>query len=159
MISWLERFFGKEAANAPLAVSDSDLDRLLDLDIEAAKLAHQNWKIRLEAYLAGSSTEDLRPEHICFDDRCDLGKWLHGPARQRMGRFPGFTALLSEHKMFHYAASNVVSLYQAGQVERAQQMLEGQYTQFSAAVLERLSDLQYLVEREAGRSRRGAKRA
>lgn len=153
-MSFLSRFFGgKEAVNSS-QIDGSDFYAFDSLDIEAAKLAHDNWKIRLQAYLDGASTEDLRPEVICFDDRCDLGQWLHGPAKQRLGRFPGFTALLSEHKMFHYAASNVVALHKAGKQSEARKMMDTQYGHFSRAVLERLSDMQYLVEQRKRRQMR-----
>lgn len=115
------------------------------LDIDAAILAHENWKVRLDAYLAGRSTEDLRPEVICFDNRCDLGRWIHGPGAQRLGSYPGFAALTEHHRMFHYAASNVVSLAQAGKSAEAGRMLTGLYAQKSSAVLGALRELQAMI--------------
>ena len=41
--------------------------KLLDIDI--AIMAHENWNLRLQSYLQGNSTEDLRPEVVCCDDR------------------------------------------------------------------------------------------
>ena len=80
------------------------------LDFEMAIAAHENWKLRLQAFLEGTSTEVFASEQICFDDRCDLGKWIYSTGRAKLGSFPGFTALQGHHKMFHYAASNVVAL-------------------------------------------------
>ncbi len=117
------------------------------LDVETAMLAHQNWKLRLEAYLEGNSTEVFSPEVVCFDDRCDLGKWIHSAGQSRLGRFPGFTALMGHHKMFHYAASNVVSLYQAGKHTEAKKMLYSQFESFSTAVQKDLEMLHSLLER------------
>ena len=83
------------------------------LDFEMAIAAHENWMLRLQAFLEGTSTEVFASEQICFDDRCDLGKWIYSTGRAKLGSFPGFTALQGHHKMFHYAASNVVALAQA----------------------------------------------
>jgi len=127
--------------------SDSDFDRNVaeaadSLDIQVAISAHENWKIRLQAYLDGKSSEAFNADVICFDDRCDLGKWIHGTGQQRLGKYPGFTALVNSHKMFHYAASNVVTLAQAGKVNEARKMLDGQFSHFSTHVVGALNALQ-----------------
>lgn len=116
------------------------------LDIQTAIIAHQNWKLRLEAYLDGTSKEDFSPEVVCFDDRCDLGKWIHGSGQARLGRYPGFTALQGHHKMFHYAASNVVALSKAGKHAEAQKMLYSQFDSFSGSVVRDLESLQTMLE-------------
>ena len=115
------------------------------LDIQTAMVAHQNWKLRLESYLNGTSNENFAPEVVCFDDRCDLGKWIHGAGKARLGRYPGFTALQGHHKMFHYAASNVVALYQAGKTAEAEKMLHTQFDSFSGSVVRDLEMLEQLL--------------
>jgi Chemoreceptor zinc-binding domain len=146
MFQLLKIFFGVDEATDTRPPSDVDMrEAMLGLDIDMAKSAHENWKLRLEAYLAGRSQEAFSPETICFDDRCDLGRWIHGPGKTKLGRFPGFTALTSHHKMFHYAASNVVALYQAGRMEEAQRMLEHQLAEFSKNVTQDLDSLQQVA--------------
>ena len=49
--------------------------------------------------------------------------------------------------MFHYAASNVVSLYQAGKHTEAKKMLYSQFESFSTAVQKDLEMLHSLLER------------
>lgn len=124
------------------------------LDFEMAIAAHENWKLRLQAFLEGTSTEVFASEQICFDDRCDLGKWIYSTGRAKLGSFPGFTALQGHHKMFHYAASNVVALAlaQAGKTDEAHKMLEVQFAQHSAEVARDLQHLSAMV-REAGEDR------
>ena len=61
----------------------------------------------------------------------------------------GFTALQGHHKMFHYAASNVVALAQAGKTEEANKMLDVQFTQQSAEVVRDLRMLKALAEEAA----------
>ena len=114
---------------------------LHDLDIQVAISAHENWKNRLQAYLNGTSQEVFDANVICFDDRCDLGKWIHSSGKARLGQYPGFTALMSHHKMFHFAASNVVALQGRGKTAEADAILKGQFSQFSKSVVTDLNAL------------------
>jgi hypothetical protein len=140
MFGFFKSFFGNSVNDSLIA---EDAAQAMDaLDIQMAKAAHENWKLRLQAYLDGASTEDLSAETICFDDRCDLGQWIHGPGQQRLGRFPGFTALKGHHKMFHYAASNVVALAKAGREDEARKMLATQFAGFSKQVVDELDRLE-----------------
>ena len=115
------------------------------IDFETAIAAHENWKLRLRAFLEGSSSEKFVAEEICFDDRCDLGKWIYGTGKTQLGSFPGFTALVGHHKMFHYAASNVVALAQAGKIDEAGKILEMQFSQHSSEVTRELNMLRAIV--------------
>ncbi|RPE73182.1 chemoreceptor zinc-binding protein [Tibeticola sediminis] len=143
MFGFFKSFFGNSVNDSQIA---EEAAQAMDaLDIQMAKAAHENWKIRLQAYLDGASTEDLSAETICFDDRCDLGQWIYGPGQQRLGRFPGFTALKGHHKMFHYAASNVVALAKAGREDEARKMLNTQFAGFSKNVIAELEQLEAIV--------------
>ena len=42
---------------------------------------------------------------------------------------------MGHHKMFHYAASNVVALAKAGRSKDARTMLQGQFARFSGEVI------------------------
>lgn len=106
-----------EAANAILA----------ELDIDMALAAHENWKIRLQNSLHGTSSEVFRPEAICRDDVCDLGQWLHGAGQHHLGRFPAFAVLVARHRHFHLQASTLASLIQAGETDKAQHLMQGGY--------------------------------
>jgi hypothetical protein len=145
MLGFLKVFFGDSKHDSGLhdqvaqAVSEG-------LDIQMAAAAHENWKLRLMSFLDGMSTETFTAESICFDDRCDLGKWIHSTGKSRLGAFPGFTALVGHHKMFHYAASNVVALHKAGKKVEARKMLTGQLETFSRAVDEDLEMMHRIVE-------------
>ena len=155
MLDFVKRIFGGGDLKANLV--DSDMFQTVEsLDIDMAKAAHENWKHRLQAHLDGQSTEQFSAEVICFDDRCDLGKWIHGAGKARLGSFPGFTALLGHHKMFHYAASNVVALAKAGKAAEAKAMLNGQFAQFSREVV---TDLDLLDQLGSARRGAGARKA
>jgi len=151
MFGFFKNFFGS-------STMDSELDAIFStamdgLDIKTAMAAHENWKLRLQAYLEGRSNEEFLPEVICFDNRCDLGRWIYGKGQANLGRFAGFTALLEHHKMFHYAASNVVSMSQAGKEAEARKMLDGSFDAFSKAVGKDLEGLHLIVKHS--RSRKG----
>ena len=67
---------------AEAAASERGLDAatakavLAELDIDTAIAAHEHWSARLNAVIKGTSTEQLQPDVVCLDDRCDLGKCL-----------------------------------------------------------------------------------
>ncbi|MEN9373491.1 MAG: hypothetical protein RIR79_1043 [Pseudomonadota bacterium] len=111
------------------------------LDIQAEMTAHENWKMRLKLYLEGQSTEQFSPELVCHDNRCDLGRWIHGTGQEALGKFPGFTTLMRHHQMFHYTASNVVALNLAGQKNEANQILQSQFKDYSNSVMSDLKTL------------------
>jgi Chemoreceptor zinc-binding domain len=142
-MSILSTLFGGFFGSGKQSQADIDNARLAmnDLDIQVAIAAHENWKNRLQAYLDGTSKEVFVAESICFDDRCDLGKWIHSSGKAKMGQYPGFTALMSHHKMFHFAASNVVALQSRGKTAEAAVILAGQFSQFSKSVVGDLNAL------------------
>ncbi len=153
MFGFFNNFFGT-------ASNDSHLNAVVSiamegLDIQTAIAAHENWKFRLQSYLAGTSSEELLPEVICFDNHCDLGQWIHGNGKMHLAHFPGFMVLIEHHKMFHYAASNVVSLSKAGKGPEAHKMLDGVFTTFSKAVVDDLEGLHYAVEHSNTSHKRG----
>jgi len=151
MFGFLKNFFGSSTIDSELnAVVGAAME---GLDIQTAMAAHENWKLRLQAYLDGNSSEQFSPEIICFDNHCDLGQWIHGKGQAHLGNFSGFTALLEHHKMFHYADSNVVALAQAGKEAEAHKMLEGSFATFSKAVGEDLENMYHVVEQSRARQR------
>ncbi len=132
---------------AEAAASERGLDAatakavLAELDIDTAIAAHEHWSARLNAVIKGTSTEQLHPDVVCLDDRCDLGKWLHGPGRARLGSYPAFSVLVARHKHFHMEASAVLSLAQSGDQPRAEQKLQSGYRHASNQVVLLLKEL------------------
>ncbi len=154
-MGFFSRFFGAEASPEATTLIPADhagqdelrLDAasaaavLAEIDIDTAIAAHENWKLRLQNYLEGKSSEDLKPEVVCQDDRCDLGKWLHGTGQMRLGAYPAFSVLVARHKYFHLQASTVVALTQAGEKDKAGQTLAGSYRHASNQVVLLLKEL------------------
>lgn len=140
--SLLGGFFGSGPSQTEI---DSPRNALDGLDIQVAIAAHENWTNRLQAYLDGTSKVVFDANVVCFDDRCDLGKWIHASGKAKMGQYPGFTALMSHHKMFHFAASNIIALQSRGKTTEADVMLKGQFAQFSKYVVGDLQALSSMV--------------
>ena len=90
---------------------------MTELDIDAAISSHERWRLRY--MVKGCSEKVMRPERICQDDRCDLGRWLYGMGRLRVGCWPAFAIPVERHKYFHQQASYVVMLCNAGEQQKA----------------------------------------
>jgi hypothetical protein len=114
---------------------------LAEIDLDTAIASHENWKLRLQNFLSGQSSEVLQAELVCQDNRCDLGKWLHGPGGQKLGRYPAFQVLIARHRYFHVQASTVVAQAQGGDIEKARQTLGASYRQASSQVILLLKQL------------------
>ena len=133
-------FSSDEAQAAQRALASAS--RSLDIDVAIA--AHENWKIRLKAHLSGTSTEQFRPEVVCCDDQCDLGKWIYRDGEQYLSKYATFADLKATHRMFHYTASNIVSLQQSGNTNDARTLLEGDFVKLSEKIRKRLNDMRAL---------------
>lgn len=125
---------------------------LASLDIDAALEEHRALKRSLLECTQGQCDVRLNAEALCFDDRCRLGLWLHGPAKPRLGHYRGFVDLLEQHRMFHIVASNVVALSRAGRHEQANHMATVQMEAFSAGVQRRLKSMQAWAARRSHHS-------
>ncbi len=120
---------------------------LAEIDVDIAIASHEHWKLRLQNILDGESSKALKPEVICQDNRCDLGKWLHGPGVQRLGHYPAFQMLIARHKYFHVQAATIVTQAQSGDLEKARQTLNAPYRQASSQVILLLKQLKRGLER------------
>lgn len=103
--------------------------------------AHVSWKLRLSDYLKGRSTEELQPQHICLDDRCVLGKWIHSLGKARFGQIELFQQLTDEHAKFHICASKVVEAHQAGDTSLAEKILSDDFARHSKKTVDCLTKL------------------
>ena len=111
------------------------------IDIDAAIASHERWRLQLQDMVNGRSQEVMRPERVCQDDRCDLGRWLYGTGRVRLGHYPAFTMLVARHKYFHQQAAEVVMAFQAGEQQKAVQLLNSSTRHASNQVLLLLKEL------------------
>lgn len=75
------------------------------MEFNEAIRAHKAWKAKLNDAIFKKAKLDAAT--IGKDNCCDLGKWLHGPAKAQIGSGAGFTELLGLHKSFHEEAGKV----------------------------------------------------
>jgi hypothetical protein len=117
-------------------------DEIESVDFYAAIQAHVLWRVRLEAYVEGTSNEELNPNTVGRDDCCALGKWIHGPGGMHYGTHPRFPDLKNAHACFHKAAGEVIRCVDSGDSEKARELLlRGKYTTCSHEVKSHLAKL------------------
>lgn len=89
--------------------------------------AHIAWKLSLQNYLDGKAKVDFRLDQIMRDDLCDLGKWLHGPAKTFFGpNNKGIQMLTEQHARLHTAAGFVVKNIQENNLDSAKKVMDGE---------------------------------
>ncbi|GAB6050275.1 hypothetical protein JCM16106_11210 [Hydrogenophilus islandicus] len=115
-----------------------------DLDFEKWRSAHRQWRERLNRVMKG---EEAMPDIavVEVDNRCDLGKWLHGAGVRLYGELPLFQELLKEHAAFHRAAAQVLRHWQEGDERAARRLLNGEYEMRSMRVIADLTELERIV--------------
>lgn len=114
---------------------------LNEIDLDAALTSHTEWRFHLEDVVHGRAMDNLEPDRVCRDDRCNLGRWLHGPGRERLGHYPAFTMLVARHRYFHQQAATVAGLLKAGELQKAQQLMGGSCRHASNQVIFLLKEL------------------
>ena len=87
----------------------------VDLDVNAARLAHMRWEMALEALLAGQGTHEPLQGH----EDCALGTWIYGTGLKRYGRHSSVWQLKTSHKKFHHVAEETMAAVASGKLDRA----------------------------------------
>lgn len=125
-----------EQALASAAVGgDEKGAEIAGLNFKTAVDAHMKWKVRLESYISGTSSEKLRVEVVCRDDQCPLGKWIYDQGGEKFGYSETFFDMKVHHAMFHRCAGQVLETAQAGDKETATRLLNsGEYVKASERV-------------------------
>jgi hypothetical protein len=82
------------------------------MDFDQAISCHVQWKSKLAAYV-NHPDHSLSAAELGREDRCDLGKWLHGEG-QKFAMLPEFAKLVVDHAHFHAAAADVVKKADSG---------------------------------------------
>jgi hypothetical protein len=90
--------------------------------INAAIVAHDEWKARLQAAIESGSSE-FQPETVRADDLCPFGQWIQSaePALQDSLHYERVRTL---HAQFHEAAARVLALALSGRGPQALTSLE-----------------------------------
>ncbi|MEY4748018.1 MAG: hypothetical protein RIQ60_232 [Pseudomonadota bacterium] len=133
---------GVSAASDDGALPDAEGSaELAGLDFQAAIRVHHDWKLRLEALLAGDERASVDPVDTCRDDLCVLGRWIYGQGRREFGHLPQFEELRISHADFHLVAGEVAHGVRSGRDEHARALLAGDYQRNSQRVQSHLAQL------------------
>lgn len=119
---------------------------MTEFDIDAAIVSHDNFKLRLQRMLEGTTSEVLDPAQIGRHEQCPLGQWLQGDGRAALGQYPAFEMLVARHRYFHQQAAQVVVLKHSGEHEKALQLFQGGYRHASNQVTLLLKELRRSLE-------------
>jgi hypothetical protein len=103
------------------------------MNFDDAIVAHMRWKFRLADYIQNKSVETLDPTVVGLDDRCDLGKWIHGHTARASD--VDFEELQREHAAFHRTAASVLEAVAAKDAADAKRLLDGPYAITSSRVV------------------------
>jgi methyl-accepting chemotaxis protein len=104
------------------------------MNINQAIQQHAEWKIKFRSAI--SKQENLDVATISKDNCCDLGKWLHGEAKTKLGMLQSYTKCVANHATFHTEAAKVAQTINSKKYDEAEKMLSAgtSYTQASNAV-------------------------
>jgi methyl-accepting chemotaxis protein len=91
------------------------------MNFDEARQKHAEWRVKFRSAI--TKKETLDPAAIAKDDRCDLGKWLHGEAKARYSALPAYSECVQRHAHFHVEASKVAEQINAAKYEEAQALL------------------------------------
>lgn len=127
MLDWFKSITRGEKTGAAPATGpiDEQSAELAGLNFKTAVDAHMKWKVRLESYIAGTSTEELKVDVVCRDDQCPLGKWIYDKGGEKFGFSETFFDMKAHHALFHRSAGAVLATAQAGDKAAATKLLHG----------------------------------
>jgi hypothetical protein len=150
IMDWFKQLAGgnsqPESAKAVPTPADDRGAEVGGLNFKSAVDAHMKWKIRLESYINGTSTENLKVDVVCRDDQCPLGKWIYSRGGGEFGYSETFFDMKAHHANFHRCAGHVLMAAQAGEKENALHLLHhGDYVRASERVKKLLAKLFVLV--------------
>ncbi len=140
-LDWFKRILGQKTESVAQPPIDTSAE-LAGLNFMTAIDAHMKWKTRLENYIQGTSSEDLKVEVVCRDDQCPLGKWIYSTGGERFGTIDTFGEMKGQHALFHQCAGRILETAQSGKKDEAMRLLQyGDYVRASEQVKRLLAKL------------------
>jgi methyl-accepting chemotaxis protein len=140
---------------AALISATSSAKDLAEVDFDSIIDAHSAWKKRLRDAVASEvEARKLRPEEVCKDNHCALGKWIYGPGRS-FEADPEYQPLRQSHAEFHQCAADVIRLAQKGDKTGAESILIDRFFDLSKETVQHIQHMKRKYK-EAGRQGRRA---
>ena len=101
--------------------------------------AHGVWKLRLGSAIA-TGRADVKSADVCRDDRCEFGRWLHGPELgPDVRRGKPYQVVRRLHAEFHDCAGKVLHCVEVGKKAEARDLLDHEYAERSDKLLRALA--------------------
>jgi Chemoreceptor zinc-binding domain len=91
------------------------------MDLDQAIEKHAHWKVKFRQAINGKETMDA--ETIAKDNCCELGKWLHGDAKNTLGKLGSFKECVALHAAFHLEAGKVATAINTKKYTQAETMI------------------------------------
>jgi len=145
LLAQVQRFKLPEAmASATQLALHAGHEPAPDFDFDQAIEAHRAWKVKLRTAI--QRKEQLDAATICRDDRCPLGKWLHGAGGRQYGSRPRFVELVDKHRGFHESAGAIAQLINQHRYGEATRLMDSgsAFAENSTAVAMTLSGIKRL---------------
>ena len=113
----------------------------IGVSIMDAHNAHIKCKVSFQSYLDSTLPAHLDERVICRDDRCELGKWIHGSEFNHLKMHGEFYTLRSIHAQLHVVAGNVVEKIKQKDRAAAIELFDNQYSSVSRKVMQAVTEL------------------
>jgi methyl-accepting chemotaxis protein len=107
--------------------------------------AHIKWKVRLNQFIDGTSTEQLDSGTVCKDNLCALGKWIYGEGAEHQG-LPQYADLVQKHAHFHVCAGEVVRKVEMHDKAGATALLNGDFAKAGKETVTAIMELKKELE-------------
>lgn len=101
------------------------------MDLNEAVGKHAEWKLKFRKAIAEHATMDA--ETIAKDNCCELGKWLHGEAKAKLGNFSSYAECIAKHAAFHTEAGKVAKAINAKSYIEAESMISSDTAYLAAS--------------------------
>jgi hypothetical protein len=109
--------------------------------------AHIKCKVFFGNYLNSTPAKHLNQAEICRDDRCELGRLIHGASLDPFKMHGAFYTLRSIHAQLHIVAGNIVQLIQSNDRAAATRLFDDNYSAVSRKVSQAVTELYKQAEK------------
>lgn len=132
--------------------------RVKPFDFSAAVSAHIDWKMKLSKYM-DNPDGSLKPETVCKDNACALGKWIYGDGMAYKDKYgQQYESLRTSHAEFHQTAGDIIKMIDSGNKMGANKLMSpgGKYTQVSERTVGLIQEIRSKVEGSPAQSTKNA---
>ena len=127
-MEWFGLFEKEDSAKGAAIIQLASVEgELAGLNLQQALEAHQAWRAKLQKVLDGETNEKFDAEYVSADNQCALGKWIYNEAKTLYNKLPEYEFIRKAHAEFHVCAGEVLTQYQAGNLEEADAILKTKF--------------------------------